>query len=321
MNAADGTVSPRVSPLKPPWYQRAWRRFNRERGLWLICGPALIHLFIFAYIPIAGIAIAFFNFVPGRSLMDSPFVGLQFFRQFLALPDFMRILRNTLVISGLNLTIGFVAPIAFALLLNELAFRPFKRVVQTISYLPHFVSWVVVASIMTTLLGSQGVINEVLMNLGLIDNPIAFLNSREMFWPIMITAGIWKSVGWSAIIYLGAIAGVDQELYQAGAVDGLGRWGRMWHITLPSIRPTLILLFILGIGGILNTGFEYQLLLGTPLTRERYEVVDTFVFRYGIQLGRFSFAAAAGLMRSIIGFTLVLTANWVSKKLTDISII
>jgi putative aldouronate transport system permease protein len=308
-------------PLKPPLLERAVRRFKKEKALWLICGVALAWLIVFAYIPIGGIVIAFMNFIPGRALMDSPWVGLQHFRNFLALPDFMRILRNTLVISGLNLTIGFAAPIVFAILLNELFHKPFKRIVQTISYLPHFVSWVVVASIMTTLLGHAGIINELLLRFGFIQNAIPFLNSREMFWPIMITAQVWKGVGWSAIIYLGAMAGVDQELYQAGAVDGLGRLGRVWHITMPSILPIIILLFILGIGNILTTGFEYQLLLGTPLTRERYEVVDTFVVRYGIGLGRFSFAAAAGLMRSIIGFILVLTANWVSKKAADISII
>ena len=308
--------SPRRSKLS-----RAISRFNREKTLWIICGIALVWLIIFAYVPIAGIVIAFVNFVPGRALTDSPWVGLQFFRQFLALPDFMRILRNTLVISGLNMTIGFAAPIIFALLLTELTHKNFKKVVQTFSYLPHFVSWVVVASIMTTLLGHQGVINELLLRWGFIERAVPFLNSPGMFWPIMITAHVWKGVGWGAIIYLGAIAGVDQELYQAGAVDGLGRFGRVWHITLPAIRPTVILLFILGIGNILSTGFEYQLLIGTPLTRERYEVVDTFVFRYGIMLGRFSFAAAAGLMRSVIGFILVLTANWVSKKAADISII
>jgi len=269
----------------------------------------------------AGIAIAFVNFVPGRDFFDSPFVGLQFFRQFLALPDFMRILRNTLVISGLNMTIGFVAPIIFALLLTELTHKHYKKIVQTISYLPHFVSWVVVASIMTTLLGHQGVINELLQRFGFTDSAIPFLNSQQLFWPIMITANVWKGVGWGAIIYLGAIAGVDQELYQAGAVDGLGRFGRVWHVTIPAIMPTVILLFILGIGNILSTGFEYQLLIGTPLTRERYEVVDTFVFRYGIMLGRFSFAAAAGLMRSVIALILVLTANFVAKKAADISII
>ncbi|MCL2571046.1 MAG: ABC transporter permease subunit [Defluviitaleaceae bacterium] len=305
---------------KEPLPSRAWKRFKREKVLWLVAGAALIWLFIFAFIPMFGIVMAFYNFIPGRAWSDLEFVGLRFFIQFINLPDFGRIVRNTLVISGLNMTIGFAAPIIFALLLNELFNKPFKRIVQTISYMPHFVSWVVVASIMTTLLGGTGLINEVLLRWGWIENAIPFLNSRELFWPIMITANVWKGVGWSAIIYLGAIAGVDQELHQAGAVDGLGRFGRVWHITLPAILPTIILLFILGIGNILNTGFEYQLLLGTPLTREVHEVVDTFVFRYGVQLGRFSFAAAAGLLRSIIGFTLVITTNMISKKVTDISI-
>ena len=308
-------------PHKPPWFVRAARRFYREKALWLIAGVGLAHIIIFSFIPMGGVVIAFYNFVPGRALADSPFVGLQWFRQFMALPDFMRILRNTLVISGLQMSIGFVAPILLAILLTELTNMKFKRTVQTFSYLPHFVSWVVVASIMTTLLGHQGAINDFLVKFGLIESPIPFLNRPSMFWPIMITAQVWKGVGWGSIIYLGAIAGVDQELYQAGAVDGLRRFGRVWHITLPSIKPTVILLFILGIGGILSTGFEYQLLLGTPLTRDRYEVVDTFIFRYGIGLGRFSFTAAVGLMRSVLSLTLVILTNWLAKKTQGISII
>jgi putative aldouronate transport system permease protein len=301
-----------------------WRfsiRLFREKTLWLISGLALLWLFIFAYIPMIGIVTAFFNYRPGMSFSELDFVGFRFFREFIILPDFMRILRNTLVISGLNLTIGFVAPIIFALLLNELRNRKFKRVTQTISYMPYFVSMVVVASIMFTLLGSDGVINEILMNMGVISSPVSFMNNSSMFWGIMLSANIWKNVGWGSIIYLAAIAGVDHELYEAGAVDGLGRFGRAWHITLPGIRQTVILLFILGIGNILNTGFEYQLLVGTPLTRDVHEVVDTYVFRFGIQQGRYSFATAVGLMKSAIGFTLVLIANWTSKKISDISII
>jgi len=301
--------------------RRFIRRLKREKTLWLISGVALAWLFIFAYVPMLGIVTAFFNYIPGRSFADLDFVGLRYFREFFSLPDFMQILRNTLVISGLNLSVGFAAPIIFALLLNEIVIRPFKRVVQTVSYLPYFVSWVVVASIMFTLLSANGTINEVLISLGLIDSVIPFLNRPSMFWGIMIIANIWKNVGWTAIIYLSAIAGVDQELYQAGAVDGLGRLGRVWHITLPGIRPTIILLFILGIGNLLNTGFEYQLLVGTPMTRDVYEVVDTYVFRYGIGLGRYSFAVAVGLLKSVIGFSLVIGTNYISKKLSDISII
>ena len=297
------------------------KRLYREKTLWLISGAALVWLFIFAYIPMIGIATAFFNYRPGMSFLEMPFVGFRFFREFFMLPDFMMILRNTLVISGLGLTVGFVAPIVFALLLNELLQRRFKRIVQTISYMPYFVSWVVVASIMTTLLNSDGLINEVLVRLGLTASPISFLNNKNLFWWVQLAANIWKGVGWSSIIYLAAIAGVDQELYQAGAVDGLGRLGRAWHITLPGIRATVVLLFILGIGGIFNTGFEYQLLVGTPLTREVHEVVDTYVYRYGVQQGRYSFATAVGLMKSVIGFTLVIVTNFIAKKVSDISIL
>jgi len=297
------------------------KRFNREKTLWMISGAALAWLALFAYVPMIGILTAFFNYRPGLAFNEMEFVGLRWFREFFMLPDFLRILRNTLVISGLNLTIGFVAPIAFALLLNELISTRFKRTVQTISYLPYFVSWVVVASIMTTLLNNDGLLNDVLLRLGVIDIPISYLQNTDLFWWVMLAATVWKGIGWSSIIYLAAIAGVDQELYQAGAVDGLGRFGRIWHITLPGIRVTVILLFILGIGGLLNTGFEYQLLIGTPLTREVHEVVDTYVYRYGVQLGRYSFATAVGLMKSVIGFTLVLIANWVAKKVSDISIL
>jgi len=305
----------------PQLVNRIVKRFKREKTLWLISGIALIWLFIFAYVPMAGLVTAFFNYIPGRSFFNLDFVGLRYFREFFSLPDFMRILRNTLVISGLGLSIGFAAPIVFALLLNEIRHKLFKRVVQTISYMPYFVSWVVVASIMTTLLAANGTINEVLQKLGLTQSAIPFLNSSNLFWWIMLIANIWKNVGWSAIIYLSAISGVDQELYQAGAVDGLGRFGRVWHITLPGIRPTIVLLFILGIGNLLNTGFEYQLLLGTPITRDVYEVVDTYVYRYGISLGRYSFAVAVGFLKSVIGFALVITTNYISKRVSEISIL
>ena len=225
--------------------------------------------------------------------------------------------RNTLVISGLNMTVGFVAPIIFALLLNEIHQTIFKKVIQTISYLPYFISWVVVASILMTLLGTEGNINELLMALGITEKPISFLNEKNMFWGILTSANIWKDLGWSAIIYISAIAGVDQELYQAGSVDGLGRFGKVWHITLPGIAPTIILLFIMNIGNILNAGFEQQLLIGTPLTKEVYENIDTYVYRYGVQIGRYSFATAIGLMKSVIGFALVILANRISGKVAD----
>ncbi len=293
------------------------KSFKTQRELWLICAVALVWAIIFCYIPMGGNIISFFDYIPGKNLFECDFVGLKWLQEFFALPDVWRVFRNTIVISGLNMTVGFIMPIIFALLLNEVRVRWFKKTIQTISYLPYFISWVVVASILMTMLGVEGNINSVLMKLGVISSPIAFLNQKDMFWGILTASNIWKDLGWSAIIYISAIAGVDQELYEAGDVDGLGRFGKVWHITLPGIAPTVVLLFIMGIGGILNAGFEQQLLIGTPITKEVYENIDTYVYRYGVQIGRYSFATAIGLMKSIIGFILVAIANKVSAKVAD----
>lgn len=293
------------------------KSFRTQKQMWIICAGALLWVLIFCYIPMMGNIIAFFDYIPGRSLFECDFIGFKNWIDFFSLPDMWRVFRNTLVISGLSMTIGFVMPIIFALLLNEIHHTLFKKVIQTISYLPYFISWVVVASILFTLLGTEGNINSLLMHFGWIQKPISFLNEKNYFWGILTSANIWKDLGWSAIIYISAIAGVDQELYQAGAVDGLGRFGKVWHITLPGIAPTIILLFIMNIGNILNAGFEQQLLIGNPLTKEVYENIDTYVYRYGVQIGRYSFATAVGLMKSVIGFALVMIANKISAKLTD----
>ena len=293
------------------------KSFRTQKQIWLICAVALVWVIVFCYVPMLGNVIAFFDYVPGKNILDCEFIGLKHWKDFFALPDMWRVFRNTLVISGLNMTVGFVAPIIFALLLNEIHQTVFKKVIQTISYLPYFISWVVVASILMTLLGTEGNINGILQSLGLIDKPISFLNEKNMFWGILTSANIWKDLGWSAIIYISAIAGVDQELYQAESVGGLGRFGKVWHITLPGIAPTIILLFIMNIGNILNAGFEQQLLIGTPLTKEVYENIDTYVYRYGVQIGRYSFATAIGLMKSAIGFGLVIMANKIPGKVAD----
>ncbi|WP_372629297.1 ABC transporter permease [Cohnella sp.] len=300
---------------------RIGKRLKREKELWAINIFALGWVFVFAYMPMYGIIYSFFDYFPGKSLSESKFVGLKYYQEFFSLPDVWLIIRNTLVISTLGLTIGFVAPIILALLINEIRSRSFKKIIQTITYLPHFVSWIVVASLIFTMFGSEGVVNDVLIRLGILDEPFQLLGRGEYFWALLTSANLWKGIGWSSIIYIAAIAGVDQELYQAGAVDGLGRFGMAWHITLPGIRPTVLLLFILGIGTLLNAGFEQQLLLGTPTTREYHEVIDTYVYRYGIQLGRYSFATAVGLMSSILGLALVLITNKISKKMTGMSIV
>lgn len=296
------------------------RQFSKEGELWVIAIIALVWAALFCFYPMYGIIYGFFDYYPGMTLAESDFVGFKFLFDFIKLPDFPSIMRNTLVVSLLNMTVGFVAPIILALLFNELHNRFFKRVIQTISYLPYFVSWVVVASLLMSMLGNDGILNNLLLRQGIIDKPIGFLTDGEKFWGLLVGSNIWKSIGYGSIIYISAIAGIDQEIYQAGAVDGLGRWGMVRHITIPSIMPTVILLFILGLGNILSAGFEQQLLLASPTTKEYAEVIDTYVYRYGIQLGNYSLATMVGFVKSIIGIVIVVMANLILKKTTKSSI-
>lgn len=302
------------------FFQKILYEFNRERQLWIMFIIMLAWVLVFAYIPMAGIVIAFKNYEPGYNIWTSKWIGLRYFIEFFTAPEFPQIMRNTLAISGLNILIGFPAPIILAILLNEMRRKKFKKFVQTVSYIPHFISWVVVASIMFTILGNEGILNQILMSLGIINQPIIYLYEGKYFWAIITVANIWKSIGWSSIIYLSAISGIDDELYQAGAVDGLGRFGMLWHITLPSIATTIVLLLILDIGGILNAGFEQQLLLGNDQTRAFYEVIDTYAYKYGIQQGRYGYGAAVGLMKGLISVILVFSVNHLAKKKLDISV-
>ena len=302
-------------------FSRFRRRFHRERELWLISIFILAWLAVICYYPMYGLIIAFKYYVPGKPFFAAKWVGLKYFTQFLTGRDFPIVMRNPLAISGLNLLFGFPAPILLALLLNELKSKNYKRVVQTVSYLPHFISWVVAASLLFSILNSEGFLNKILIQIGMIDRPVNWLSTGEYFWGILTTANIWKGVGFSSIIYLSAIAGIDEELYQAGAVDGLSRFGSVWHITLPGIRTTIVLLFILQIGSILNAGFQQQLLLGTTQTRKFYEVIDTYAYKYGVQNNNYSYGTAVGLMKGVVSVTLVLLANLLSKKAMDISVL
>ena len=275
---------------------------------------------VFFLAPIYGIIYSFFDYTPGRTLTMDKFVGLKHFASFFTSKDAIKIIRNTLVISGLNLTIGHLAPIVLALQLDELRQGIFKKTVQTISYLPYFVSWVVVASLVITLLNSEGVVNEVLMKLGITSSPIPFLTEGKYFWTLITCVNIWKNIGWNTILYMSAIAGIDQSLYEAGAVDGITRWGMVRYITIPCILPTIVMLFILSIGNLLNLGYEQNLLLGQATTRSYWEIIDTYVYRYGIQKGRYSFSIAIGLMKSVIGLILVFISNSIARRYTEYSI-
>ena len=297
------------------------KTFLKDKQVWLLATPAIIWIIVFAYYPMYGLLMSFVHFTPGKEIYQSTWAGLFYFKQFFESPDFGQILRNTLVISGLNIVMGFPAPIILALMMSEVRSIWFKKTVQTISYLPYFISWVVAASLIFTFLKSDGMLSVFLLKIGFIDKPISFLSEGKYFWGILTIANIWKNVGWSSIIYLSAMAGVSSQLYDAAEVDGCGRIKKIWHVTLPGIRSTIILLLILSIGSIMNAGFEQQLLIGAPQTRDYWDVIDTYAYRYGIQMGRYSYATAVGLFKSTISLSLVFFANWLSKKKFEISII
>lgn len=311
-----------VQPIthKKKWMQK-WNKLKSERQLWIISFFMIAWVAVFAYYPMFGIIIAFENYFPGQPFLTGKWVGLEYFISFFKSNDFLIVIRNTLAISGLNLLFAFPAPIMLALLINEITGKSYKRFVQTVSYIPHFISWVVAADMIYTILGTGGVLNDALVFLHIIKAPINFLSQGQYFWGIITVSDIWKEVGWGSIIYLSAIAGIDAELYEAGAVDGLGRGGMVWHITLPCLLPTIVLMWILAIGDLLNAGFEQQLLLGNDLTRNFYEVIDTYAYRYGIQLGNFSYGAAVSLMKGVISVSLVFFTNWFTRKKLNIAVL
>lgn len=290
---------------------------KKQRYLHFMIIPGIIWMIVFNYIPMYGIIIAFKNYTIVDTISSAPWVGFDNFREFLTDSNFFGVMKNTLGISILKLIIGFPLPIMFAIMLNELYHAKFKKYVQTISYLPHFFSWVVLGGIMISWLSDTGMINKVLMGMGILNEPVVFLAKKEYFWTISIVSEIWKELGWNAIIYLAAIAGIDPVLYEAAKIDGAGKLAQIWHITLPSIKGTVTILFILSVSSILNTNFEQMLILQNPLNLSASEVIDTFVYKMGLQSMRFSYATAVGLFKSIIAFILLLSANFVSKKFND----
>ena len=296
------------------------RSLHTHRELWLLSVPIIIWVAIFCYYPMYGLLMAFVDYMPGRQIWECQWVGMKHFVNFVSKPVFGQVLRNTLVMSILGQTIGFLCPIIFAFLLNEIGNMKVKKFVQTASYLPHFISWVVAGSMITNLLSTDGSVNSFLLQMGWTTKAISFLNKGEWYWCIYTIINIWKSLGWSAIIYLSAMSGVDEELYQAGSIDGLGRWGMARHITLPSIMPTILLLWIMGIGSILSAGFDQHLIIGNPLTQKYWDVIDTYAYRYGVQQGYYSIGTAVSLLKSVVGFTLVLITNGIARKVSDVAL-
>jgi len=299
----------------------AWKVFKNQKYLYFMSIPFVLWVFVFQYLPLWGWTMAFQKYRPGVSFFEQKWVGFEHFRTLFQDDHFYQVLRNTLAMSFMGLIAGFIIPVAFALMLNEVRSQVMKRFVQTVSYLPHFVSWVVAAGIVTKMLSTDGgVVNSLLMSLNIIDQPIQFMAQGQWFWGIVTGADIWKETGWNAIIYLAAISGIGPELYEAARVDGASRLRQMWHITLPGIRPTIIVLLIMSIGHLLGTGFEKQFLLGNHLVIDYSEVLDLYALNYGLAMGRYSFGTAINIFNSVISLILLFAANGIFKRFTNESI-
>ncbi|MEC0173372.1 sugar ABC transporter permease [Paenibacillus favisporus] len=288
-------------------------RLRRDKWLYLLMLPGLLYFLVFKYVPMWGVLLAFQNYQPFTGFWKSEWVGFEHFRLFFENPEFFMLLRNTLLLSFYNLIFFFPAPIILALLLNEVRLAFFKRTIQTMIYVPHFISMVIVASLTYVFLTTEGgTVNELLFQYT--GNKIQFLSDPSWFRPMIILQTIWKECGWGTIIFLAALAAVDVEQYEAATIDGANRWRQIWHVTLPAIRSTIVILLILRMGSVLDNGFEQIYLMLNPLNRTVGEVFDTYVYAMGITQGAFSYSTAVGLFKSIVGVTLVLGTNWLAKK-------
>jgi len=304
-------VSATKNIKKDPWFLRFGRAIRKHWVLYVLCIPGISFFLLFRYAPMWGIAVAFQNYNPWLGFWDSPWVGFDQFTRFFTSPSFGLLMRNTLLLSLYNVIFAFPAPIILALMLNEVRRQWFKRSIQTLIYIPHFISWVIIGSMTFMLLSSAGPVNALLGYIGI--GPIPFLTSTDTFRSVMVIQGIWRGAGFGTIIFLAALSGVDMEQYEAAIVDGAGRWKQMWHITLPALRSVVVLLFILQMGSVLDTNFDQVVLLSNAANRSVSDVIEVFVFREGIVGGNFSFTTAIGLFQSVIGLILVVAADRLAK--------
>ncbi|MBT2290762.1 sugar ABC transporter permease [Paenibacillus albidus] len=312
------TVAKPVNPKKQHNNKRlTWAIIKDQRQLIYMSVPLLAYIIVFAYLPVWGWTMAFQDYKPARSFSQQDWVGFKHFQFLFTDDNFLRVLRNTLAMSIINLILGFTTAIVLALLLNEIKKMFWKRTVQTISYLPHFLSWIIVTGIVATSLASDGIINDLLMKLHLIDQPIMWLSEGKYFWGVVGASHVWKEVGWNTIIYLAAMASIDPALYEAADIDGANRYQKMWNVTLPGIKATIVILLIMSIGHILEAGFEVQYLLGNGLVVDWSETIDIFVLKYGIAQGNYSLATAGGIFKSVVSITMLLFANWTAKRLGE----
>jgi len=286
----------------------------RDRFLYLLVLPGLLYFIVYRYVPMLGMVIAFQDYSPFLGFSGSEWVGLRHFSNIFSDPEVVRVLWNTLYLSLLQIVFAFPAPIVLAILLNEVRSQLYKRLIQTIVYLPHFLSWVIVVGLFFIFLRSGGIINRILQVYFGLDTPIDFLIEPGFFRPLIMLQVIWKEIGWGTIIFLAALAGVNPDLYEAAIVDGANRWRQIWHITLPGIRSTIVILLILRLGSVLDSGFEQIFLMLNAFNMKIGNVLDTYVYFKGIQQSDFSFATAVGMFKGVVGLILVGGANYLSKK-------
>lgn len=296
------------------FFRRLWKQIDVQLMVW----PGFVLVFIFSYIPMYGVITGFmdYNIFTGARIFDNPWVGFKHFEAFFNAPQFEQIMRNTIVISLLKLVVGFPAPIILALMLNEVRNMLFKRVVQTVTYLPYFMSWVIIGSLVMGMLSTEnGSVNMLLQGIGAVDEPINFLSEKGYFWTILVSANVWKDIGFNSIIYLAAIAGIDQHMYEAAEIDGASRFQMTYLITLPAIMPVIVLFLILAMGSLLSAGFEDILILAqNPGLRPVSDVIDTYVYRMGLQNQNYSYAVAVGLFRAVVSVTMLAIANYLARR-------
>ena len=320
IESADVAVEEPKPRRRPPKRRPgAWRRaLRRDWPLYSLAVAPLIFLAIFRYVPMVGNIIAFRRFRPGGSIFGDEWVGTLYVEMFIRDPAFWNVFANTAIIGGMTLVVCFPLPIILALMLNEVRRKHFKKIVQSISYLPHFLSVVIVVGMVYQLLSLQGTVNQITEAFG--GDPVSFLQKPEWFRFIYVASEAWQTVGWGTILYLAALTAVDDALYEAARIDGANRWQQTWHITIPGIRPTMVTLLILNIGNFLNVGFEKVLLLYNPMTYSTGDVISTYLYRVGLVSNNLSYAAAIGLFQAIIGFVMVMSANYISKRLVGTSL-
>ena len=303
---------------KKSFFERAKNDFRRNKALYLLVLPVLIFYIVFHYKPMYGAIIAFKDYSPGLGVAKSPWVGFANFTRFFKGPYFWRLIRNTLLLSLYNLIFGFPAPIILALLLNEVRNKKFKSITQTITYLPHFISMIVVTGMITNFCMTNGLFNDIIVLFGGERSPL--LQNPNLYRTIYIVSGIWQEVGWGSIIYLSALSGVDAQLYEAAAIDGAGKWKQMLHVTLPGISPTIITMLILKMGSLMSLGYEKTILLYNASTYETADIISSYIYRVGLLDQDWSYSTAIGLFNSVINCILLVLTNRLSKKLSDNSL-